>query len=404
MIVKCPVSKLKPGMYISNPGLSGQSNPHICLEEGLLRDEESVAKIAASHCDAYIDTEQGVYFSDNPAEKADFESLFNSILFCDSAAGKKQNSLDEILENFKAADRNYTEMLEQYKAIAQKLHGAKEVDVKACEKLTDSLAASEDQMLLALLLVSRMRTFDPYAYTHSLNVSMLGVMAARALGHGQDRQQVFGMAGIFHDVGKTLIPDKILKKSGRLSNAEFEEIKRHPVYARQLLSQNKEIPEDVLHVAYEHHEHHDGTGYPRGLKGGEINRVAASISVLDTYDALRSDRYYKEAVSSHKAICVVYSLRGRSFDPHLADIFIKTVGIYPIGTIVVLQSGMKGIVTSQNGDNLLRPHIRLILDGNNRYCQWRDVDLAREDSNGPYAIKDTLTNKECRVHVASMIN
>lgn len=403
MIVKCPISKLKPGMYIANPGLSGQSNPHVYLCEGLLADEASLEKIAQPYCDAYIDTEQGSYFEDHPEEKADFESLFNSIVFSGGRDGNGEQSLDDILGNLRAADANYTEMLEQYKAIAKKMHGAQTVDVAACEKLTESLVVSEEKMLLALLLVSRMRTSDPYAYTHSLNVSMLGVMAARAMGYGQDTQLVFGMSGIFHDIGKTLIPDRILKKSGRLTTAEFEEIKRHPVYARKLLSQHRDMPEDVVHVAHEHHEHHDGSGYPRGMKGAEINRVAAAISVLDTYDALRSDRYYKEAVSSHKAICVVYSLRGKSFDPHLTDKFIKTVGIYPVGTIVALESGMKGIVTRQNGDNLLRPHIRVILDGNNRYCERRDVNLLDEDTKGPYAIKDTLTNKECRIHVSSLM-
>ncbi|WP_243367794.1 HD-GYP domain-containing protein [Fundidesulfovibrio soli] len=391
-------------MYIANPGLSGQSNPHVYLCEGLLSDEASIEKIAPPYCDAYIDTEQGAYFNEHPEEKANFESLFNSIVFSGGRDDNGEHSLDDILENLKAADANYSEMLEQYKAIARKMYGAQTVDVAACEKLTESLVVSEEKMLLALLLVSRMRTSDPYAYTHSLNVSMLGVMAARALGYGQDTQLVFGMSGIFHDIGKTLIPDRILRKSSRLTTAEFEEIKRHPVYARKLLSQHRDMPEDVVHVAHEHHEHHDGSGYPRGLKGPEINRVAAAISVLDTYDALRSDRYYKEAVSSHKAICVVYSLRGKSFDPQLADKFIKTVGIYPVGTIVKLESGMKGIVTRQNGDNLLRPHIRLILDGNNRYCERRDVNLLDEDSKGPYAIKDTLTNKECRIHVSSLMS
>lgn len=403
MIVKCPITDLKIGMYVSNPGLSEMTNPHIYLVEGPIEDERQISLVSEVFTEAYIDTEKGEYFLTHPEEKAALESLFNAVA-CSGEGVTPGPGLDDALERMKAAEGMYLELLETFRSISKRMQGARAVDLQACESLTGTLVATEEKMLLAMLLVTRMRSHDPYAYTHSLNVSLLSVMAARSEGAPQERQMVYGLAGMFHDIGKLRIPDKILKKAGRLTPAEFEEVKRHPAYARDMLSEHNKISEDVVAAAYQHHEHFDGSGYPLGLTGDQVSKLGAVVGLLDTYDALRTDRYYKEAISSHKAICVIYGLRGKTFSPQLVDQLVKAVGIYPIGSIVVLASGKKGVVTRQNDANLLRPHIRLVLDENNRYCRRRDVDLLREDASGPYAIKDTLTNKECRIHVASMLD
>ena len=403
MIVKCPLAKLKPGMYLSNPGLSQSSNPHVYLAEGVFNDVAGLRLLTGTFCETYIDTEKGSYFASHPDEKTELESIFNTLVFTDEERKEGTGSLDDILANFKAAENKYVEFLGQYKAMAQKMASAKDVDLQVCERLVKSITDTEDKTLLAMLLVSRMRVYDAYSYTHSLNVSILAAIAARHFGFSEDVQTIFGMSGMIHDVGKIFIPDKILKKPKKLTGAEYAEIKRHPVYGMELLSKQKDLPSDVTQVAHKHHEQFDGSGYPLGLKGDEIGNTAALISIIDTYDALRSDRYYKEAVSSHKAICVVYSLKGKSFKPVMVDKLVKMIGIYPIGSIVVLKNGMKAIVSGQNSDNLLRPQVRVILDAANRHCDPMDVDLMREDDLGPFAIVDTLTQKECRVHVSALL-
>uniref|UniRef100_A0A7C4AHE1 HD-GYP domain-containing protein n=1 Tax=Fundidesulfovibrio putealis TaxID=270496 RepID=A0A7C4AHE1_9BACT len=405
MIVKCATAQLKPGMYIANPGLSQSGNPHIYLAEGLVSRAEDAEKIAEAFFDTYIDTEKGTYFIDNKDEKAAFESLFNALVFSgeENKNGSGRGGLDDMLTNFKAAENRYAALLASYREIAQKMMLVKNVDMDASQRLAESIVATEDNLLLALLLVSRMRQYDAYSYTHSLNVSILAAAVGRSLGFSECSQVVLGMAGMFHDVGKILIPDKILKKPGKLSRAEYAEIKRHPAYGREILQRQKNVPADVVGAAHEHHEHVDGGGYPQGLSGNAINPTSSLISILDTFDALRSDRYHREAINSHKAMCVVYSLKGKAFVPDLVDKVVKMAGIFPVGSIVVLKDGTKAIVTEQNPQNLLRPRVRIILDRSNRYCPVQDVDLMLQDPEGPYAIVDTLSNKECRVHVHALV-
>ena len=403
MLVKTATSRLQPGMYIANPGLSQHGNPHVFLVEGIVRDNHHKQRIMDKYSDAYVDTENGTYFSHNKLEKDDFESLFQSLTSDVTTEGDTANRLDVMLENFGKANAQYSELIDQYKLLAKSTESVSNIDVAACTRLARQLTQTQDNMLVAMLLVSRMREYDAYSYTHSLNVSLLSVVAARHLGFSEESQNLLGMSGFFHDVGKILIPDKILKKPGKLTAAEFAEIKKHPVYGREILMRQKDIPDEVVRAAHEHHENHDGSGYPNGLLHDRISRTASLISIIDTYDALRSDRYYKEAISAHKAICVIFNLKGKSFLPELVDRLVKTIGVYPVGSIVVLRSGQKAIVTEQNAGNLLRPRVRVILDGENRYCPPEDVDLKSEDADGAFGIVDTLTNKECRVHIASLV-
>ncbi|MBI4804852.1 MAG: HD-GYP domain-containing protein [Desulfovibrio sp.] len=397
MIVKCATTQLKPGMYTTNPGLSQDGNPHIYLQEGVLKDQNAIAALLAEqYSEAYVETEAGTYFRKHPKEKELFESVFGP-LASPSENDTDTPALQDMVGHIKKADAQYTKLVAQCKVLYKDLEASKNIDTEAWGMLAQTISETETEMVIPLALVSRMRQNDPYNYSHSLNVALLATLAGRRLGYSQEIQKRLGTAGLLHDVGKVLVSDKILQKPGRLTSAEYAEVKKHPVYGRDILLKKGNVPQEVVSVVYAHHENYDGSGYPQGLAGAEIDEFASIVSILDTYDALRSDRYYREGISSHKALCVIYNLRGKSFSPELVDKAVSMFGIYPIGSIVVLRSGQKAFVTQQNSDNLLRPRVRVILDADNAYCKQKDIDLMAED-NKRFDIVDTLTNKQCRLH------
>jgi HD-GYP domain-containing protein (c-di-GMP phosphodiesterase class II) len=199
-----------------------------------------------------------------------------------------------------------------------------------------------------------------------------------------------GIGALLHDVGKMRIPPEILNKPGKLTEKEFTEIKKHPLYTLELLEKAKGIPDASKHVALQHHERYNGRGYPYGLRGEEIGRFGQIAGIIDVYDAITTDRVYKKAIPLHEGIRMIYQGSKEDFKQNLVECFIQCVGIYPTGTPVLLDSEEIGIVCAVNQEKLLRPNVLLIYrDSKTRYPQPFVVDLM-EKRDDPQWFKRTI--------------
>lgn len=243
--------------------------------------------------------------------------------------------------------------------------------------VVDDISASIRRNPLALLNVSRLKSKDEYTYLHSVAVCALMVALARQLKVHEFEIRELGLAGLLHDVGKMSVPSPILNKPGGLSDEEFAIVQSHPEKGFQLLQESEDIPDVALDVCRHHHEKIDGTGYPHRLKGDEISLAARMGAICDVYDALTSNRAYKDAWTPLDAISAMDSWDGQ-FDRDILFKFMQCVGVYPVGTLVRLRSNRLAL-TLDNGRRASRPRVRAFYSTVDREF-IKPVDLEIADS------------------------
>lgn len=198
-----------------------------------------------------------------------------------------------------------------------------------------------------------------------------------------------------HDVGKSKIPEEVLNKPGRFTDEEFNIMKLHPAYGRDLLSSLASSDHSSIDIAYSHHERIDGRGYPRALKPQQIPYYAKVVALTDTYDAITSTRCYDQARASMNALDIIYQNKGSQFDEELAIEFIKCIGIYPPGSIVEMTNGYVGIVIAKNKESKLKPRIILVVDSDKALIKERIIDLQDtplDEHDSPFVIARELPN------------
>jgi len=226
------------------------------------------------------------------------------------------------------------------------------------ENLIDSAFRNRD----AALAILKLKSYDEYIFTHSLNVSVLAIGMGFHLSLSRSDILNLGLGAMLHDLGKTGVPLEILNKKGRLTEDEYETVKHHPVIGADLLEKNKEVPPQTIDMTRHHHERIDGSGYPDHLAGEELNSMMTITSLADVYDALSSDRVYHKGLLPHDALKTIFALRDKQFNGLWIERFVQCLGIYPAGTLVRLNSGEIGVVSSVNRGLLLRPIIRPIFN------------------------------------------
>ena len=250
---------------------------------------------------------------------------------------------------------------------------------RVVNNMIDSIFANQ----AALASLTRIKDYDEYTFVHSINVCILCLTLGRHLNFSREELEQMGIGALLHDVGKMRIPPHILNKPGKLTEEEFNEVKKHPLYTLEVLEKSHGIPDSSKQVALQHHERYNGRGYPRGLRGEEIGRFGQIAAIIDVYDAITANRVYKKAIPLHEGIRIIYQGIKEDFSQLLVEHFIQCVGIYPAGTLVLLDSEEIGIVCAVNPEKLLRPNVMLIhRDSKTRYPQPFIVDLMDKGEDG----------------------
>ncbi|OGS66558.1 MAG: hypothetical protein A2522_06520 [Gallionellales bacterium RIFOXYD12_FULL_53_10] len=263
------------------------------------------------------------------------------------------------------------------------------LNLENVESLVDEINQSMLRNDSALLSLLRIKNKDDYTYLHSISVCALMLSLGRKLGLEGASLNEAGMAGLLHDIGKSLIPENILNKPSHLSDCEFEVMKEHPQLGWNILSQSSEISEITLDVCLHHHERLDGSGYPKQLSGDTISLFSRMAAICDVYDAITADRCYKKAWEPAIAIRKMAEWKDGNYDVLIFHAFIKTIGIYPVGSLVTLNSGRLGIVIEQTPKSLLTPRITVFYSTrSSEYIHPEIVDLSKSQ-DGIFNIEST---------------
>ncbi len=235
-------------------------------------------------------------------------------------------------------------------------------DVPAALQTVGGLAEAVTQNRTALVALTAMRNYDNYTFTHMVNVSILTMGQARALGIEGRLLREFGLSALMHDIGKVRTPKEILNKPDKLTDEEFAIMRRHVVDGAEILRRTPEMPILAPVVAFEHHLRLDGTGYPFGAKRQSLNVGTMLCSISDVYDAMRSQRAYQQAFPTDRILAVLKRNDGTQFDQHLVRRFVQLLGIYPPGNMVRLTTGEVAVVTNTHAPDPYRPRVRVLFD------------------------------------------
>lgn len=232
------------------------------------------------------------------------------------------------------------------------------VQLQEALDVVSSMAESIARNRSALLSVARIKSEMDYTYLHSVSVCGLMISLAHSLELSDDAIQEAGLAGLLHDVGMMAVPQEIRFKKGVLTDSEMTVVKSHPVEGYNMLKSSGEFSDAVLDVCLHHHERLDGSGYPDELMGEEISTLSRMAGICSTYDSLTTDRPYKKALMSTDAIREIFKRSVTHFDPTILEAFVKSVGIYPLGTLVRLKSDRLAVVVAQSKISLLKPDVK----------------------------------------------
>ena len=380
-----PVTRVLPGMYVHDLNCGWLQHGFV-RNRFLVKDTDDVRKIREiGIAEIYIDTRLGLDPDVPPASPLDpaqgeAESAPSgpdpaetpaasptAAIHTDSRTASKR-------ERARALHREATQIVRD---MLGDIRLGKQIEMEkiepVVERMVDSIFTDQD----ALLPLARLKQHDSYTFQHSVSVCALMTAFARTLEVPREKIREIAIGALLHDVGKARVPDEILNKPGKLTDAEFDRMKNHVVQSKIILMATPGISPIALDVAAQHHERFDGTGYPNKLAGDQISLYGRMGAIVDVYDAITSDRVYHKGMAPTEALRKLLDWSANHFEPRLVKAFIRSVGIYPTGALVRLESKRLAVVQAQHADNPMQPTVKVIFHTAGHYLRPEDVDLRR---------------------------
>lgn len=339
--VRIPVSSLKPGMFLVDPGASWLQEPLLYMREGRIADQEEINSIISQgFAEAVYDPDRALLNAESSAPSAGAPLLAEEMPFACEAYSNAYIQIQRCMESA------------EYEC----------PDILVMEPCVISIIQSLKRNADAMLALANLKGKDEYTYRHSVNVAVLAIAFSRYLGLTEPQQRAAGLAGLFHDYGKALIPKEILNAPRTLFPEELSIMRSHVTLGYEKLRHFPNVLPEILEGVAQHHEMHNGSGYPNGLSGSQIGLFGRILSLCDVYDALASKRVYKDAIHPNHALGTMYKMGGSAWAHGYVEHFIKMTGIFPIGSAVRLSNGRCGVVCHTNPAYPALPGLLLIKD------------------------------------------
>jgi len=315
----------------------------------------------------------------------------------------------EEVDTRKTIKRTYYNAVSYTKGVMGKIRAGEKVNIKKAKRIMETMVdqlLEEEQLLMGMTAI---KNYDEYTYHHSVNVSILSIALGQRIGLSKKKLTELGLVALFHDIGKIEIPDEILNKSSAFTDDEWRIIHRHPVWGIKAILKLKELDDTTIRssiVAFEHHMNYDLSGYPKVQEYTELDLYSIIVSLADQYDAMTSSRVYARiAMAPDKALSVMMEGTGKKNDPLLSKFFVNMVGVFPVGTLVMIDTKELGLVYESEVVFADRPRVLIIVDNTGERVRGPVVDLTEKDETGKYyrSIVKTLDPNKYNVNLAEYL-
>ena len=405
--LRVSVRGLARGMYVSRLDRPWLDTP-FPLEGLLLGSEDEIEKLQRICSYVFVDVSRGnspdLRFvehddgDDRPQRRATDEYV---------ALRKVEWKVDTEFEAERGMARDVHERLEKdIDEVMADLKAGRNLDLA---KLRDGVDAMVDSILrnpAAFTWIKELKRRDDYGYHHALGCAIWAASFGRHLGLEREEVQKLALGGLLCDIGMTKVPMDVLTRQGKLEESEADLVRRHVTHGLEILGNTTGISEKIVEIVATHHERHDGSGYPRGLKGEMIPIYGRIMGLVDSYNAMTCVRPHAQSRSPHSAVAELYKLRDTLFQAELVEQFIQTCGIYPTGSLVELSNGQVGVVTAVHSLKRLRPSVMILLDADKLpLAQFRTIDLGQvavDERGEPISVKGGLPAGSFNINVKEL--
>ncbi len=384
MIRKISTEDLMLGMYVAEldrPWEAAPFEPPFDLQGFVIRKIEELERVQTLCRYVYIDPNLGLgstkYLSESYTDE-DMAHMVEQITHHVSL-NEFYPELIPVEEEYERAQEILNDTHEVYQRVVKDLDAGKTVSGKSVEEVVGALVQSVLRNPAATAWLVQLKHRDESSYAQAISVCVLALSFGRFLGLPIKDMHYVGIAALLQDVGKIKIPITLLEKTEPLTGVERQRVRQHVDYSLLMLRSMEEVNKEVLEIVWSHHERFDGTGYPRRLSKSRINTLAFITGMADSYEAMMSERPYRETKTSFEALMELYGQRDKSFPGGLVEQFIQCVGIFPVGSFVKLNTKEVGIVVHRNRVQQLKPRVMILIDRHgNKLSHPQTIDLAAQ--------------------------
>ncbi|MBE9560196.1 MAG: HD-GYP domain-containing protein [Proteobacteria bacterium] len=366
-------------MYVSNLDRPWIDTPFL-LEGFHIKTEEDLSALNQYCIFVFIDPERGIEASEYIEEAPRLRT--NSYLerfLQDNKKKVQYENTKSTKEELPAAQHALEDASNQVAHIMDTVKEGKNLNIDAVRGVVEPILDSIIRNSEAYMWLSMMQKKSAYTYSHSVDNCALAIAFGRFMGLPKKDLRTLAVGMLMMDMGNVHVPEGILNKKGRLTEAEYRIVKKHVGQGVAILKTTEGMNEDIINIALTHHERFDGSGYPSAIQGTQIPVYGRMAAIIDCYDAMTSHRPFSAAKSPYAALQNIYNWRGSAFQPELVEQFLQCIGVYPTGSLVEMSNGVVAIVLEQNLTQRMRPKIMMILDEDKKhFMEYKIVDLSKE--------------------------